>query len=393
MLLPDSDLELRQAEPDAASLLLLQVQELRSLLSLNPTACSERAAVLAEAAHEAGDPVSEMKAVYFRALALLVRGDLAAAESWMSRAHDLSVAHGDATWYATTLAGIGLVLKGKGRYDEALERLSLALEQFRAIDHKPGIADCLGNLGGLLTVLEVDAEGLAMLREARDIDIETGNASRAAMKLRVLALCHVHLAIRARRQCDAERQREEAARARDLMHQALREDRSEVNPDTEASGLLALGHAGLLLDDTATVQQALGGLDTLLASCPIPHRELDRDVLMAKLQRSLGRFDEAVSLIGAVLALCDEHGRAPVRLWALEELAETLEAQGDYAAALHALRQSHLEHQTMLSSAARERAKLLTQHLQAQRERHRGEIQALMERRAQLRAASGTADG
>jgi tetratricopeptide (TPR) repeat protein len=389
MLLPDLDSELPPAAAGSVSTLREQAAELTTLVSLNPTACLQRATELLEAAREAGDMVCEMQATYYLAATRVGRSEFAEAERLMRRAHGLSSACGDPVWQAKTLAGVGILFAHQAAYDQALEWLGVALEQYRAIHHKPGIADCISNLASVLSALEMHSEALPMLHEARSIDLELGNTANAAVMLWMLAQYHADLAVRARRQGDTERERDEALRTRDLLHQALREDRTAVHPYVEAGGLLALGNANLVLGEIDAVQQALDSLDTVLGSYPIPARQIDRNLLQARLERSQGRLDRACRLLDETWASCAEHAiETGEHIDTLEELADTREALGDYAGALGALRQFHAAQQKVGSAAARHRAKLLAQHLQAVRERHRSEVQAVLDRRAQLRDTS-----
>jgi tetratricopeptide (TPR) repeat protein len=385
MLLPnlESESPLGDTSADPRSALRQQADALEALFSLNPTSCGEQARAVALAAQATGDVMSEMTAAYYLGSVLIGRSETDAAEKQMRRAYELSTAAGDGVWRGRTLAGLGILFAHQAEYDLSLEWLGIALEQYRAIACKPGIADCITNLGNVLSILELHGEALPLLHEARAIDLELGNVTKASLMLWFLAQHHGIMTVCARRQGDSASEREEALNARTLMHQALREDRTGVHPYVETGGLLALANADLVLGDAAAAQDTLNRIDAVLASHPIPVRQVDRDVLWAKLRHLEGRVSHAADALEGALARCDEHHiQTRERIDVLEQLADAREAQGDFAGALQHLRAFQLAARMLGTKPARHRAKLLAQHLNTERERHRAQVQSVLEQQA-----------
>jgi tetratricopeptide (TPR) repeat protein len=384
MLPPDLESELPSRQGTLATGLELKADELELLAHVNQAACVERGTALIEAAREAQDARAEMKATHHVVGVLLARrSELDRAAELARRSYALAHAADDAVWHGRTEMSLAFVAVSQGEYGLAMERHNTALERFRSVGYKTGIAASLLNLAGFMQILGMPEEALPMLREARTLYSEDGDSAKAAIPLWIMAEYHCDEMLAARRAGDAGREREEAMRVRDMMDQALHADRSQVQPHVQHGGYVVLCRASVALGQLGLARQALDGADALLAAFPMPAETTSRDTALAQLLRAEGDPKAALRVLEEALRYCDEHNiRLDRRQDVLHHLSETREALGDLAGAIADLRSRDQLQRRISNAFAMTHAKLLRQQLQAERERHRCEIQSLLDRRA-----------
>jgi tetratricopeptide (TPR) repeat protein len=372
-----------------------QAEALEALATLRPSDCAARASTLAQTAQDAGDSTAEMKARYYHAFALRRLAEDGEAEVQLRRALSLSNDFGDTVWRARLLVELGAVFARRGDLDQMLEYHSSALECFREASDWMGVARCLINISCSVALLQLSDEALMMVREANALYKEHGNSARAAHALWVMAAHHGARLLRARRAGDAQRELEEAAQVRDLMHRALCDDRSMVPPDQEVCSQLLLCSAFVALGDANAARQALDQADAVLSSSPVAILAPMRLVALAEVHRVEGDRQTALLTLEAALTKCDECGAPPdVRQHVLQHLGAAREALGDRAGALSALHAWERLQQRLSNPQALNQAVALTRQLQAEREHRNHEVQAIlkMQNDALLRATGIDAD-
>ncbi|MER7581831.1 BTAD domain-containing putative transcriptional regulator [Kitasatospora sp. NPDC097691] len=218
---------------------------------------------------------------------------------------------------------LGRVELGAGRIGPAEHCLRTAVDDFRALGDRWGLAMALVTLAALLSVTGAADEALAALAEAGERDVEMGGRGEAPLPLllsgRLRARCGQAAAARA----DLERALAAAERARD--------------PHLQAAARYALGELARRTGDLDVAsdgqQETLRQLERLPATGPGAPARLHLLALLhtglARTRQRRGEPDAAGPLHLRALELAAGSGDQPVRADVLEGYAEYCLALGD----------------------------------------------------------------
>jgi len=106
---------------------------------------------------------------------------------------ELSENAGYAPGIANQHNSLGLILKRRGEYEEAMQHYTVAARMYQRIGDRIGHAACLNNIGALLEV-ESDYQGaLDKYNQAVALDKEAGNVPGIAVCLHNLGSVHLKL--------------------------------------------------------------------------------------------------------------------------------------------------------------------------------------------------------
>ncbi|MER7766914.1 BTAD domain-containing putative transcriptional regulator [Kitasatospora sp. NPDC096140] len=236
---------------------------------------------------------------------------------------------------------LGRVELGAGRIGRAEHCLRTAVDDFRALGDRWGLAMALVTLAALLSVTGAADEALAALAEAGERDVEMGGRGEAPLLLLLSGRLRARGGEAAAARADLERALAAADRARD--------------PHLQAAARYALGELARRTGDLDAaadgLQETLRRLEQLPATGPGAPARLHLLALLhtglARTRRRLGAPDAAAALHLRALELAADSGDRPVRADVLEGYAEYSLAGGDAArgaaalGAAHSLRGAH----------------------------------------------------
>ncbi|MEV6973191.1 BTAD domain-containing putative transcriptional regulator [Kitasatospora sp. NPDC093806] len=226
---------------------------------------------------------------------------------------------------------LGRIELGAGRTAHAEHHVRTAVDGFRALGDRWGLAMALVTLAGLLSVTGATDEALAALAEAGERDAETGGRGETPLSLVLSGRLRTR--------------RGEAAAARADLERALTEAERAKDPHLQAAAHYALGELarreGELNDALHGQQETLRRLERLPASGPGAPARLHLLALLhtglARTQQRRGAPDAAAPLHRRALELAAESGDRPVRADVLEGFAEHCLDLGQAARAAAAL--------------------------------------------------------
>ncbi|MFF2743971.1 BTAD domain-containing putative transcriptional regulator [Kitasatospora sp. NPDC058048] len=258
-----------------------------------------------------------------------------------SAAAERFLGHPDAWVRAGAHLALGRIELGAGRIAEAEHGLRTAVDGFRALGDRWGLAMALVTLAALLSVTGAADEALTALLQARDCDARMGGAGDAPLPLLLSGRLRTRNGEPDAARADLDRALAAAVRARD--------------PHLQAAARYALGELARRTGDlTAALRDQQETVRRLERLSPADAAAPTRRHLLALLHTSLGRIrlrlrtpEQAGPLHRRALELAADSGDRPVRADVLEGFAEYCLAQGEPtrgAAALgaaYALRGAH----------------------------------------------------
>ncbi|MET8630343.1 BTAD domain-containing putative transcriptional regulator [Kitasatospora sp. NPDC004669] len=239
--------------------------------------------------------------------------------------------HPDRWMRAAAHLVLGRIELGAGRIGHAEHCLRTAVDGFRVLGDRWGLAMALVTLAALLSVTGAADEALAALAQAGERDVEMGGSGEAPLPLllsgRLRARCGEPAAARA----DLQRALAAAERARD--------------PHLQAAARYALGELARRAGDLEAAlhgqQETLRRLERLPGSGPGAPARLHLLALLhtslARTQQRRGAPDTAGPLHLRALELAADSGDQPVRADVLEGFAEYCLALGEAARGAAAL--------------------------------------------------------
>ncbi|MEU8928039.1 BTAD domain-containing putative transcriptional regulator [Kitasatospora sp. NPDC048545] len=225
----------------------------------------------------------------------------------------------------------GRIELGEGRIGHAEHRLRTAVDGFRTVGDRWGLAMALVTLAALLSVTGAADEALAALTEAGERDAETGGRGEAPLALLLSGRLRTRRGEPAAARSDLERALAAADRARD--------------PHLQAAAHYALGELDRRVGDLDAAlrgqQEALRRLERLPATGPAAPARLHLLALLhsgvARIRQRRGTPDAAGPLHRRALELAADSGDRPVRADVLEGFAEHCLALGEAARGAAAL--------------------------------------------------------
>ncbi|MFH8385483.1 BTAD domain-containing putative transcriptional regulator [Kitasatospora sp. NPDC018058] len=239
--------------------------------------------------------------------------------------------HPDRWMRAAAQLVLGRIELGAGRIGCAEHCLRTAVDGFRALGDRWGLAMALVTLAALLSVTGAADEALAALAEAGERDAEMGGSGEAPLSLLLSGRLRARCGEPAAARVDLERALAAAERARD--------------PHLQAAARYALGELARRAGDVEAAlhgqQETLRRLERLPGSGPGAPARLHLLALLhtslARTQQRRGAPDAAGPLHRRALELAAGSGDQPVRADVLEGFAEYCLALGEAARGAAAL--------------------------------------------------------
>jgi diguanylate cyclase (GGDEF)-like protein len=262
------------------------------------------------------------------------------------RALELAVERNDLLWQSRALAGLGMVLGDVGDYAEAIERLEESRLLRRAIGDVDGEASSLNNLGNVhLQMPGFDRRAIELFEEARARYLVSGNARGAAAALMNLSEGLIHLTLSAAETdgADGTDPWAHAERALECACQASAEADEQGMERVSIGARLNAVHAAAELGQTDLGDRLLAEARDRLTRYPAPNLEIGARLATGHLLRRKGRYQEAVQELRAGVADIENVDANEYRAMLSHELVLALEAHGDLAGALTAMRRYHRE--------------------------------------------------
>jgi diguanylate cyclase (GGDEF)-like protein len=306
------------------------------------------------------------------------------------RALELAVKRNDLLWQSRALAGLGMVLGDIGDYAEAIERLEESRLLRRAIGDVDGEASSLNNLGNVhLQMPGFDRRAIELFEEARARYLVSGNARGAAAALMNLSEGLIHLTLSAA-ETDGADGTGLCAHAERALECACT---ASVEADEQGMERVSIGarlnavHAAAELGRTDLGDRLLAEARDRLTRYPAPNLEIGARLATGHLLRRKGRYQDAVQELRAGVADIENVDANEYRAMLSHELVLALEAHGDLAGALAAMRRYHREQVEERDRTTERRVHWLKARLDVER----AEVAAALQRqRADLLAEQNT---